>query len=176
MAPDGNFTRRKKIWWSLVLPLMPPPIIWHFVVLMLGLGFGQSSQCPRRLHHHKWSSLAGSRFLPSFQPGAALCDGRKVTENFTLLSLCLQVPHCLKDLISSSLPCLWRTDAKLTSWWSFAQWSSSLYLFSSLSLPLYMIFVFGKLLQISLVVFFNITVIIAYIANYTKSDLMEVIY
>lgn len=39
-----------------------------------------------------------------------------------------------------------------------------------------MIFVFGKLLQISLVAFFNITVIIAYIANYTKSDLMEVIY
>lgn len=39
-----------------------------------------------------------------------------------------------------------------------------------------MIFVFGKQLQISPVVFCNITVIIAYIANYTKSHLMEVIY
>lgn len=39
-----------------------------------------------------------------------------------------------------------------------------------------MIFVFGKQLQISLVVFCNIAVIIAYTVNYTKNDLMEVIY
>lgn len=46
MDPDGNFTGRKKIWWSLVLSPMPPPIIRHFEVLMLGLDFGQNSQCP----------------------------------------------------------------------------------------------------------------------------------
>lgn len=39
-----------------------------------------------------------------------------------------------------------------------------------------MVLVFGKQVQISLVDLFNVTVIIAYTANYTKSDIMEVIY
>lgn len=68
-------------------------------------GFWPELSVPRRLHHQKCSSQAGSRFLPSFHPEAALCDGRKVAEIFTLLSLCLQIPvssHCPKSCKSLS--------------------------------------------------------------------------
>lgn len=173
MAPDGNFKDRKKIWWSLVFPLMPPPIIRHFVVLMLELGFGQNSQCPGGFTtiNAAVGLGAGSCPNPILELLFVMAEGKS-----SPCCLCLHIPHCHKALLSSSLPTLWRRDAKLTSWLSFAQWSSFLYLFPSLSLPLYMIFVFGKQLQISLVVFCHITVIIAYTANYTKSDLMEVIY
>lgn len=162
---------------GLCCPPSPAPATPHYKTLCstnAWAGFWPELSVPRRFYHHKCSSLAGSRFLPSLHPRAALCDGRKVAESFTLLSLCLQIPHGLKALISSPLPSLWRRDAKLTSWLSFAQWSSFSCLFSSL--PHYMIFVFGKQLQISLVAFLNITVIIAYTTNYTKSNLMEVIY
>lgn len=51
-----------------------------------------------------------------------------------------------------------------------------LYISSSLSLPSSAILMFGKHIQVSLVDFFNVSVIIAYTANYTKSNIMEVIY
>lgn len=167
--PDGS-------WWKLsrqkeYLTVSGAPLyVRHFVALMRGLGFGQSSQCPRRLHPCKCSTVAGSGLLLSFCPGAE--RGQKASPS----TLCLQVQHCLKALTSSSLPSVWRRHARLTSRLRFAQWSSFLYLFSSLSLPLSMAFMFGKQVQISPVEFFNITVIIAYTANYTKSDIMEVIY
>lgn len=51
-----------------------------------------------------------------------------------------------------------------------------LYISSSLFLSSSAILFFGKHVQISLVDFFNISIIIAYTANYTKSNIMEVIY
>lgn len=125
-------------------------------------GFWPELSVPRRLHHHKCSSWAGSSSCSHSILSCSLY-GRKVAESFTLLFVCLQTPHCLKALLQVSIVFM----AKLCS---------MKFHFIPFFLFLYMIFVFGKQLQISLVVFCNIAVIIAYTVNYTKNDLMEVIY
>lgn len=147
--------------------------IRHFVALMLGLGFGQSSQCPGRLHHIKCSKMSGTRFLLLFGPGAALFEGREVAESFFTFHSLLASP-ALSQVLS---PLFLRRVGRLTSLLRFASWIFFFFLhFSFLSLPLSMTLVFGKQVQISLVYFFNVTVIIAYTANFTKSNIIEVIY
>lgn len=115
--PDGS-------WWKLsrqkeyLMVSGAPLYVRHFVALMLGLGFSQSSQCPRGLHPCKCSKVAGSGLLLSFCPGAE--RGQKASP----CTLCLQVQHCLKALTSSCLPSVWRRHARLTSRLRFAWWSS----------------------------------------------------
>lgn len=65
-------------------------------------GFWPELSVPRRLHHHKCSSWAGSSSCSHSILSCSLY-GRKVAESFTLLFVCLQTPHCLKALLQVSI-------------------------------------------------------------------------
>ena len=148
--PDGSWWKLPRQKENLMASGVPP--IKPFVALMLALGFGQSSQFVLELLFvmaERWQK-ASSRTLPA-------CKLHSVSKSWFLI--CPVFGGEMQDWLLR-----------------FAQWSSFLYIFPSLSVPLFMILVFGQQVHISLVDFFKITVIIAYTVNYIKNDIMEVIY